>query len=118
MSTNATSIRKSYPSDISAEQFEIIRPLLESARARTKPREVDLHHIFNASLYILREGCRWRALPHDFPGWNTVYYHFRFWRDHIDPKTGEPLLELVLKKIGRRGTAQKREAGGDHYAHH
>ncbi|NMG54825.1 IS5/IS1182 family transposase, partial [Aromatoleum aromaticum] len=27
-------MRKSYPSDISREQFEIIRPLLESARRK------------------------------------------------------------------------------------
>ncbi|WP_368855041.1 transposase, partial [Pantoea sp. 18069] len=28
-------MRKSYPSDISREQFEIIKPLLESARKKT-----------------------------------------------------------------------------------
>lgn len=96
----SVSPRKSYPSDITAEQFGRIRPLLESCRMRTKPREVDLHQVFNAVLYVLREGCRWRALPHDFPGWSTVYYHFRSWRDHVDAATGQPLLELVLKKIG------------------
>ena len=97
--------RKSYPSDLSAAQFERIRPLLESARAKTRPVETDLHQVCNAVLYVLREGCRWRSLPHDFPAWSTVYYHYSKWRDHVDAATGQPLLELVLKKIGRRRPA-------------
>ena len=35
----------------------------------------------NAILYVLREGCRWRALPHDFPAWQTVYWYFNQWTD-------------------------------------
>jgi len=50
--------RKTYPSDISREQFERIRPLLESVRKRTKPRTVDLHEVFNAVLYLLKSGCQ------------------------------------------------------------
>lgn len=93
---------KGYPSDLTVEQFERIRPLLEASRARTKPLEVDLHRVFNAVLYVLKEGCRWRSLPHDYPNWQTVYYHYNHWRTHVDPETNLPLLELVLKKIGRR----------------
>jgi transposase len=91
-----------YPSDLTAAQFEMIRPLLQSARKKTSPRRVDLHHVFNAVVYLLREGCRWRSLPKDFPEWNICYYYYRIWRDHIDSETNQPLLELVLKKIGRR----------------
>ncbi len=40
------------------EQFEVIRPLLESARKKTKPREVDLYYVFNAVLYLLKTGCQ------------------------------------------------------------
>ena len=97
--------RKGYPGDLSPEQFERIRPLLESARHKTKPLKVDLHAVFNAVLYVLREGCRWRSLPHDYPGWSTVYYHFNKWRAHTDEATGLPLLELALKKSGRRRPA-------------
>ncbi len=101
MSTALPGKAKGYPSDLTAEQFERIRPLLESSRARTKPLEVALHQVFNAVLYLLKEGCRWRSLPHDYPGWQTVYYHYNHWRSHVDPESGLPLLELVLKKIGR-----------------
>jgi putative transposase len=36
--------------------------------------------ILNAVFYIVRGGCAWRLLPHDFPPWKTVYHYFRSWR--------------------------------------
>ena len=45
-----------------------------------RPREVNLWEVINAIFYILVEGCRWRALPGDFPAWQTVYTYFRNWR--------------------------------------
>ena len=59
--------RKTYPSDISREQFAPLLPLLESARKRTAPRQVDLYDVFCAILYLQRTGCSWRALPGRFP---------------------------------------------------
>lgn len=60
-------MRAKYPSDISPEKFELIRPLLESARKITRPRTVQLYEVFCAVLYLLRSGCQWRALPSHFP---------------------------------------------------
>lgn len=34
----------------------------------------------SAIFYVLVEGVRWRALPSDFPAWQTVYTYFRNWR--------------------------------------
>jgi transposase len=65
-----------YASDVSREAFEEIRPLLESARKRTKPRRVDLYEVWCGVLYLLRTGCQWRALPKDFPKWRTVHSYF------------------------------------------
>jgi transposase len=31
--------------------------------------------------YLLRTGCQWRLLPHQFPPWGTVYHYFRSWED-------------------------------------
>jgi putative transposase len=39
-----------------------------------------MREIVNAVLYVLRNGIIWRALPHDFPPWKTVYHYFRAWR--------------------------------------
>ena len=95
-----------YPSDISREQFKKILPILEEARKKTKPRTHDLYDIFNALLYILKTGCQWRALPHDYPDYRSVHYYFRMWsKDKKDEK--ESVLDVILKKIGRGRTYQK-----------
>ena len=88
-------LRKPYPSDIPAEQFEQIRPLLESVRRRTKPRTVNLHEVFNALLYVLKNGCPWRMLPEGFPNWVTVYSYFANW--NTAGKDGVSALERALK---------------------
>jgi transposase len=97
-------MRYVYPSDISREQFEEIRPLLESARKKTAPRKVDLYDVFCAVLYLLRTGCQWRALPSDFPKWRTVHEYFRQWS--AAPAQGGSLLEQALKRAGWRGPRQ------------
>ena len=93
-------MRKSYPSDISGEQFEIIRPLQESARKKTAPRTVELYEVFCAVLYLLRSGCQWRMLPEEFPKWRTVHSYFAIWSE---PRQGGSLLEQALKKSDWRG---------------
>ena len=93
-------MRKNYPSDISREQFETIKPLLESARRKTAPRRVDLYEVFCAVLYLLRSGCQWRMLPEEFPKWRTVHAYFAIWSE---PREGGSLLEQALKKSGWRG---------------
>ncbi|MCL1913097.1 MAG: IS5 family transposase [Eubacteriaceae bacterium] len=72
-------MRNKYPSDITRDQFGIVKPFLESATKATRPYTYDLYDIFCAILYVLREGCRWRALPHDFPKWEVVCCHYRKW---------------------------------------
>jgi len=74
--------RKPYPSDVTDQQWVLIEPLLPRPPRRCRPgrpREVDLREVVNALFYHAREGCSWRALPHDFPAWNCVYYYFREW---------------------------------------
>jgi transposase len=93
-------MRKIYPSDITREQFEPIRELLESARRRTKPRIVNLYDVFCAVIYLLKTGCQWRMLPSDFPKWRTVHHHFTIWKTTLED--GESLLERALKKSGVR----------------
>ena len=90
-------MRTAYPSDITREQFELIRYILESARKITHPRSYDLYDIFCAVLYILREGCRWRSLPHDYPKWKNVYYHFTIWS--AKRADGSSILDEVLNEL-------------------
>lgn len=94
-----------YPSDISREKFETIRPLLESVRKTTKPRTIDLYDVFNGILYVVKTACQWRALPHDYPKFGTVHKYFRMWSEIRED--GSTTLEQVLKKIGRKRTYEK-----------
>lgn len=74
-----------YPSNISREQFELIRLALEGFRKHTRPRRYDFYDVFNAVLYILTTGSQWRKLPHDFPKWHTVYRYYDMWQNKSDP---------------------------------
>jgi transposase len=104
-------MRETYPSDISREQFEVIRPLLESARRKTSPRKIDLYEAFCAVLYLLRSGCQWRMLPEGFPKWRTVHAYFQIWSE---PREGGTLLQQALKKSAWRGP---RETGAQRMQH-
>jgi transposase len=93
--------KKKYPSDITREQFERIRPLLESVRKQTKPRTVDLYEVWCTVLYLLKSGCQWRMLPGEFPKWRTVHSYFSKWNE--PDENGVSALERALKKSGWRG---------------
>jgi hypothetical protein len=49
-----------YPSDITREQFEIIRGDLEGAKKTTKPREIDLYSVYCAISYMNKSGCQYK----------------------------------------------------------
>lgn len=101
--------RKVYPSDITREQFDVIRPVLETARKTTKPRRIDQYEVFCGLLYVLKSGCQWRMLPSDFPQWKLIHYYFSVW-SHKKNKSTPSVLEDVLKKIGYGRTFEKWEA--------
>jgi transposase len=91
-------LRIVYPSDVSRVQFGLIEYDLQSARKATRPRKYDLYDIFCAVLYVLKEGCTWRGLPHDFPKWNIVYHYYQIWSSA--GKNGEAsLLDKILGEL-------------------
>jgi putative transposase len=73
-------MRKRYPTDLSDEEWKYIEPYLPAPKGNGRPRTHDLREILNAVFYLLKSGCQWRLLPHDFPRWPTVYHYFRKWR--------------------------------------
>jgi putative transposase len=72
--------RKSYPSDLTDGQWGLLRPLLPQPTGVGRPSTVDRRDLLDAIFYILRTGCQWRQLPHDFPPWGTVAAQFHRWR--------------------------------------
>ena len=92
---------KAYPSDLSDAEWKLIEPLLPAQSAIGHPREVEFRDIVNAIFYVQREGCTWRALPGDFPAWQTVYHYLRHWQ-----RLG------VWEQVHNRLREQLREAAG------
>src|SRR5215213_8265635 len=70
----------SYASDLSDAEWEILAPLLCPRQQAGHPQVFALRRIVEAVFYLLRTGCQWRALPHDFPPWTAVFYHYAKWR--------------------------------------
>jgi transposase len=73
-------IRERYASDLSDEEFALIRPLLPDPKPLGR-KPTDARSILNALFYMIRCGCPWRYLPKDFPPFTTVQNRFYAWRD-------------------------------------
>ena len=73
-------MRKPYPTDLSDAEWNYIEPHMPAPKGHGRPRTHSLREILNAVFYVLKSGCQWRLLPHDFPRWPTVYHYFRAWR--------------------------------------
>ena len=71
--------RKSYLTDLSDPEWEVIEPSIPLAKGDGRPRKYAWREILNAVFYLLKSGCAWRLLPHDLPHWKTVYHYFRLW---------------------------------------
>ena len=65
-------LRKRYPTDLTDPQWERLNPLLPHKRTP----EAKMREYVNGILYVLRTGCSWQMLPHDFPPFETVKTYF------------------------------------------
>jgi putative transposase len=96
---------KTYASDLSDQEWDILEPLIPSAKPGGRPRSVDMRQILNGIFYLLRSGCAWRLLPHDYPAWSTVYDYFRKWRNAgVWEQIVTILRERLRVQVGRKAT--------------
>jgi putative transposase len=96
---------KPYPSDLTDARWDILEPLLPKDQPLGRPRKTGLRGVVDAILYRNRNGCTWRALPHDFPAWRTVYNYFTRWRDDGTwAALNDALRGQVRRKAGRDPT--------------
>jgi putative transposase len=97
--------RGRYPSDLTDEQWTRIERLIPPAKPGGRPREVDLREVVNGILYLVRSGCSWRQLPHDFPPWGTVHFYYRCFRlDGTWRRIHDRLREEVRRRAGKKPT--------------
>ena len=99
-------MRKAYSTDLSDNERTRLRSCLPHLSKPVRPRTHHLREIFDAIFYVLRSGCPWRLLPHDFPPWQTVYYHLRRF-------CLSGLWQLMLKVLR---TAERKRVGKDPHA--
>ena len=95
---------RNYPSDLTDEQWQLVRPLLPKPTKRGRPR-IDRRRVIDAILYLNRTGCQWRQLPLDFPKWKTVYTVFWRWRTSgLLEAIHNALRRRLRRSVGKRST--------------
>jgi putative transposase len=97
--------RQPYPTELSDQEWGLIKPLVPEAKSGGRPEEYPKREILNAIFYLLRSGCSWRMLPHDLPPWRIVYDYFRPWR----PDGTWPLLHDLLRGDVRVAAGKHRQ---------
>ena len=89
---------KPYPTDLTDAQWSEIEPLYSGMRNRKWSKR----ELTNAVLYIVKTGCQWRQLPHDFPPYQTVYSFFsRGAKSGLWEKILAHLVEKTRKDAGK-----------------
>ena len=95
--------RKPYPTDLSDAEWQKIEPLIPKPKTkRGRKRKHPIREILDAIFYLLRAGCAWRMLPHDFPLWQTVYHYFRLWRKDGTWEHINAVLRIELREADGR----------------
>jgi transposase len=105
MCKQQTANRAAYDSDLSDQEWAIIVPHIPAAKSGGHPRTTNIREVVNAIFYMLRAGCAWRLLPHDFPPWQTVYGYYRDWiQSGIWEQLHTQLRETCRELVGRQKT--------------
>jgi len=74
-----TRARKTYPSDVSDEEWAFCAPYLRLMREDAPQREHSLRELFNGLRWLVRAGCPWRMMPNDLPPWHAVQQQTQRW---------------------------------------
>ena len=99
--------RKKYDTDLTDEQWALIKPLIPPPKQGGRPRTTDVREVVNATFYISRSGCQWRMLPNDFPNWKSVYNYFSAWKkDGTWKKIHDAIRGKVRRQAGKKRTAK------------
>jgi len=94
-----------YPSDLTDQQWEIIKDMIPRARAGGRPRTTDVRLVINAVFYLCRTGCAWRYLPKHFGCWQTIYDYFSQWRcSGFWKKLNDELSTRARKRVRKSHT--------------
>ncbi len=94
--------RKPYSSDLTDDQWQLLEPLVPAPKEGGRPPKYARREIVNAVLYLTRNGCAWRNLPHDLPPWSLVHNYFWHWKqDGTWQDVHDRLRGQVRQSVGR-----------------
>jgi len=109
---------------LTRKHLEIIKDVLPVQR---KPEEVEMIDFLNAVLYVIENGCKWRALSKQYGDkWHTIYTRFNRWckngtfdevfqalqeRNIIDIRTEFVTLDSTYIKVHPDATGARKESG-------
>lgn len=100
-----------YPSNVSDEEWEIIKPYVE-ARKKGRKSIVSRRDIIDAIFYQSRTGCQWQYLPGNFPNYKTVNGYYNKWiRSGVWQKLHDKLVSDCRSALGKK----TRIANGRYY---
>jgi putative transposase len=95
-------LHRSYPSDLSDVEFTTLAPHQPLPCSCGRPWKHLVRDLLEGIFYVVRTGCQCRALPPEYPPWQTVYWWFRRWRlDGMWDQLNTALRERVRLAIGR-----------------
>src|SRR5215210_82296 len=92
-----------YPSDLTAEEWSVIGPLIPPAKRGGNKRTIDVRAVLNGVMYILSTGCQWAALPKDLPPRSNDYLR-RWDADRTLDRLHHALYVLCRERAGREAS--------------
>ena len=84
--------------ELTSEQYKLIEGYFPTQRGNVKNENLQ---VLNAILYVLENGCKWRALPKRFGNWHTIYMRMNRWA-----KNG--VLDRIFEALQRENIIQIR----------
>jgi putative transposase len=97
--------RKAYKTDLTDQEWALLEPLIPAPKRGGRPRTTKMREVINAIMYVLKTGCQWDLLPHEFPPKGTVYHYFNTWsKDGTWERMNAKLRVQVRLAAGREAT--------------
>lgn len=93
--------------DLTDAEWELIADLVApwwKPGGMGRPSTVDRRRVVDAILYVAATGCQWRALPAEYPNWNTVHRLHLLWsKNGTWEKIADRLRQLLREQHDRDG---------------
>lgn len=98
--------RAAYPTDLTDAQWELIQSFLKPLTKAGAPRKKNMREVVNSIFYVIKTGCQWKMIPHDFniPK-STAHYYLQQWQlNGVWKKIQEALVEKIRVQENREPT--------------